>query len=210
VAVAVNFRFGDGRRRLAISSHDLFPTRIWQAKVGDRLASAASYISLVEEMRLSQPVPAGRTNRGGWNSTDKSVLEKPEFATLRSLVDEAVASAFLEMGRQDQKYELESWINLHERGGFNFLHVHEGSYLSGCLYLSVPPGSGNLIFRDPRPGVLHGYLKGAVANGYRDMSLRPENGLLVLFPSWLEHFVEPHGSDAPRITIAFNAVAIRM
>jgi uncharacterized protein (TIGR02466 family) len=166
-------------------------------------------MSVVDEMRLSQPEPAGRTNRGGWNSIDKAVLEKPEFATLRSLVKEAVASAFVEMGLQDQQYELESWINLHERGGFNFLHVHEGAYLSGCLYLSVPPGSGNLIFRDPRPGVLHGYLKGAVANGYRDISLRPECGLLVLFPPWLEHFVEPHGSDAPRTAIAFNAIAIR-
>jgi len=27
----------------------------------------------------------------------------------------------------------------------------------------------------------------------------------VLFPCWMEHYVEPHDSDEPRITIAFNA-----
>ncbi len=33
----------------------------------------------------------------------------------------------------------------------------------------------------------------------------PSEGLLVLFPCWMEHYVEPHESDEPRITIAFNA-----
>jgi uncharacterized protein (TIGR02466 family) len=104
------------------------------------------------------------------------------------------------------RFDLEAWINIHERGGFNFLHVHEGAYLSGCLYLRVPVRLGNLVFRDPRPGAVHGSLKGPVANGYRDISLKPEDELLVLFPSWLEHFVEPHAGDMLRIVIAFNAV----
>jgi hypothetical protein len=38
-----------------------------------------------------------------------------------------------------------------------------------------------------------------------DIHLAPRPGLLVLFPYWLEHYVEPHESDELRITIAFNA-----
>ena len=93
----------------------------------------------------------------------------------------------------------------HDRGGFNFLHMHEGSLLSGSFYLQVPPGSGQFVFRDPRPGVLHGFVKGGVPNGHADIHLTPSAGLLVLFPCWMEHYVEPHDSDEPRITIAFNA-----
>ena len=33
------------------------------------------------------------------------------------------------------------------------------------------------------------------------------DGLMVVFPHWLEHFVEVHGSDTPRISIPFNAIA---
>jgi uncharacterized protein (TIGR02466 family) len=95
---------------------------------------------------------------------------------------------------------------MHDRNGFNFLHVHEGALLSGSFYLKVPPESGKFVFRDPRPGVIHGYVKGAVPNGYRDIHLTPDAGLLVLFPCWMEHFVEPHNSDEPRIAIAFNAL----
>ena len=43
-------------------------------------------------------------------------------------------------------------------------------------------------------------------NGYSDIQLTPEAGLMVLFPCWMEHYVEPHDSDEPRIVIAFNAV----
>ena len=35
--------------------------------------------------------------------------------------------------------------------------------------------------------------------------IRPVPGLLVLFPSWLYHFVHPSTADTPRISIAFNA-----
>ena len=69
----------------------------------------------------------------------------------------------------------------------------------------VPPGSGAFVFRDPRPGVLHGFVKGGVPNGHADVHLTPSDGLLVLFPCWMEHYVEPHDGDEPRITIAFNA-----
>ena len=36
--------------------------------------------------------------------------------------------------------------------------------------------------------------------------VRPEPGLLVLFPGWMYHFVHPVTSTEPRISIAFNAL----
>ncbi len=70
----------------------------------------------------------------------------------------------------------------------------------------APFENGRLVFRDPRPGVIHGWAKGAVANGYGDIHLTPDAGLMVLFPCWMEHYVEPHNSDEPRIAISFNAI----
>lgn len=190
----------------ALQPYDLFATRIWQARLPALCGHLDAWLAEVLRMRAASPRPAGRTNRSGWNSSDMAVLERPVFAPLREVVHAGCAAALRDMGVAPVRFELQSWVNLHDRGGFNFLHVHEGCLLSGSFYLQVPPGSGRFVFRDPRPGVVHGYVKGAVPNGYSDIQLTPEAGLMVLFPCWMEHYVEPHDSDEPRIVIAFNAV----
>lgn len=189
----------------ALKPHDLFATRIWQAHPDALEPYLERWVQAVLAMRAAQPRPAGRTVRQGWNSEDMSVLERAEFAPLREVIRAACIEALREMGQGERAFDLQSWINLHDRGGFNFQHMHEGSLLSGSFYLQVPPGSGEFVFRDPRPGVIHGYVKGGVPNGHADVHLRPSDGLLVLFPCWMEHYVEPHEADEPRITIAFNA-----
>ena len=189
----------------ALQPHELFATRIWQAHLDTFAPHLERWVQAVLPMRAANPKPAGRTVRHGWNSEDMSVLEQPDFAPLRDTIRTACAAALREMGQSERAFYLQSWINLHDRGGFNYLHMHEGSLLSGSFYLQVPPGSGQFVFRDPRPGVLHGFVKGGVPNGHADVHLRPSTGLLVLFPCWMEHYVEPHDSDEPRITIAFNA-----
>ncbi len=191
----------------ALQSFDIFPTRIWQAQLGVLAPHLPAWVNAVLAMRAAAPKPAGRTVRRGWNSEEMTVLERPDFAPLKQAIRAACASALGEMGQGQAAFSLQSWVNMHDRGGFNFSHMHEGTLLSGSFYLKVPPGSGQFVFRDPRPGVIHGSVKGAVPNGHGDVHLTPGAGLLVLFPCWMEHYVEPHESDEPRITIAFNAIS---
>jgi uncharacterized protein (TIGR02466 family) len=201
------YRSGQAGTTPALQSYDLFPTRIWQARLAALQPRFAEWKSWVLALRAASPAAAGRTNRSGWNSKEMDVLERPVWVPLRAAIHSACAAALGEMGRSGQPFQLQSWINLHDRGGFNFLHMHEASLLSGSFYLEVPAGSGALCFRDPRPGVTHGSLKGSFPNGHADIHLKPGTGLLVLFPAWMEHYVEPHESDEPRICIAFNANA---
>jgi len=185
---------------------DLFPTRIWQVSLNRFSSRFAEWVATIEALRAAAPIPAGRTNRGGWNSTDNAVLHQPIFGELHKTIRDYCLQAFNEMGLASPAFALQSWANIHDRGGFNFQHMHEGALLCGTFYLQVPEGSGALVFKDPRPGVHNSYAKGSGANAFKDIQLHPSAGLLVLFPHWLEHFVEPHGNDTPRICIPFNAL----
>lgn len=191
---------------LAVQRNAIFPTTIWQVRLAALADRFPEWTAHVAALRAAAPVPAGRTNRGGWNSADGAVLDQPVFDPLREQIRALCSLALGEMGAGDMPFVLQSWINIHDRGGFNFLHMHDGALLSGCFYLQVPPGSGALTFRDPRPGVLNGFAKGSAANACKEVNLRPEPGLAVAFPHWLEHYVEPHDSDQPRVVIAFNAL----
>ena len=71
----------------------------------------------------------------------------------------------------------------------------------GRLYITLPPesrfptpGNGNFEFMDPRGGNVHGGKE----------IVRPEPGLLMVFPAWLNHYVNPYHGDGERISIAWN------
>jgi len=210
-----NYHFGAGLRpqtapqpdrTLSVEPVNLFPTRIWQSRLKNLAPHFPAWIAAVEAMRAAQPVAAGRSNRQGWNSAEKTLFDQPVFTELHAAIRACCDFALRQMGVAQPDYRLESWVNIHDRGGFNFLHMHDGCLLSGAFYLQVPEGSGNLVFRDPRPGVINSPFKGANANGHSDVQVGPEAGLVVLFPNWLDHYVEPHENDIPRISLSFNAL----
>ena len=49
------------------------------------------------------------------------------------------------------------------------------------------------------------------ANGqpmHTEVLLRPTKGLIVMFPSWLQHAVRPFHGEGRRVSVAINLVAI--
>lgn len=176
-------------RTLSIDHVDLFATLVWQSRLTSLAPLFPGWIEAAKAARA-----------------DQAVLNRPVFTELHGALRACCQHALTQMGQQGRGFSLESWVNLHERGGFNRVHLHEGRLLSGVFYLQAPEGSGRLTFRDPRPGVLHSPFKGGGSNAHSDIQLMPEAGLAVLFPHWLDHYVEPHDSDTPRIAISFNAL----
>jgi len=204
VSVKMNLS-GPSTPLVQMRSFDLFPTRIWQATLAHLAPNYPGWEAHIADLRAAGPIPAGGTVRAGWNSADLTVLNDAVFANLLFQVEAHITDVLEQMRQSYLSYSLQSWVTIHDRGGFNFPHAHEGCYLSGCFYLRVPEGSGSLVFRDPRDGARYGGFQGNGVNCHKDVKLAPHAGLLILFPSWLEHFVEPHGGDESRISIAFNA-----
>ena len=98
------------------------------------------------------------------------------------------------------------WAIVNEKGAMNQKHHHSNSDLSAAYYVTAKKGCGDIIFYDPRPGKVYKHplsnnpnLLNAITNG-----VKPETGMLVLFPSYLEHSVDPNVSDNERIVISFN------
>lgn len=83
-------------------------------------------------------------------------------------------------------------------------HSHPNCHLSGVYYLNIPEGSGDFCFIDPKPSFNVLDLSGGTYMGrYR---IKPSNGLMILFPSWLEHEVEHSSCKDARISAPFNIV----
>lgn len=193
---------------IPVQSLDLFPTRIWQFDLSHLASYFPAWQQSLEDWRAQEPTAAGRSNRSGWNS-DKTLFGKPEFAPLL----EAAQTAFIHALRESQpgrnlSFALEAWANIHDPGGYNMMHLHQGVLLSGCFYLTMPEGAGALVFQDPRPGVVLSTFKGPGVNSNQFVQVKPRPGLLLLFPNWLEHAVETNEASTQRHAIAMNALQV--
>ena len=173
----------------------------------DLLPLHPRWMQQIEAWRAQSPTPSGRSNRSGWNS-DRTVFADAEFLKLKSACQAAFQRAFVDMHLTEPlRFRLEAWVNLLDPGGFNTLHVHPDALLSGSYYVQVPDASGSIVFRDPRPGVVLNPFPGSGVHCMPNRELKPRAGQLLVFPSWLDHRVEPNEGGAPRIAIAMNAVA---
>jgi putative 2-oxoglutarate-Fe(II)-dependent oxygenase superfamily protein len=107
--------------------------------------------------------------------------------------------------------DLGFWFNsMEEEGSETLVHNHAGgAVLSGVYYVRAPKGSGSIRFTRERSHYFEPSLNHWVNEGrfYEDRLLEPEEGMMVLFPAFVDHAVTPNVSGKPRLSLAFNLSA---
>ena len=132
----------------------------------------------------------------------RQMLER-EITALADSLDSEYGHPFL--GRHPkQPYEIISWANLMPAQGVQAAHIHNLGWLSGVYYPKLPAALGE---EDDHAGWLGfgrpGY--GIEATRQPDLRfLKPQEGLLVCFPSYLWHWTEAFQGGEERVSVAFD------
>ena len=204
---------------------ELFATPVLMHRVPGFEALNAALRPLILARRDSHPGLA-HSNVGGWHS-DTMMAEwggepartlAQEFGRLAMRHTRDLASP----ERPRFAFEAKMWANVSQAGASNAAHAHPGSYWSGVYYVddggcgADPALGGELRLIDPRyptPQQAYPELAYCGAGGAplrADQLVRPQPGLLVTFPSWLQHGVNPYRGTGTRISVAINlSVAVR-
>jgi uncharacterized protein (TIGR02466 family) len=147
----------------------------------------------------------------------------PAFAKLQTVMRLAAKALLLQHGYNEElatamsKRKLVVWATIHTNGSAHPAHDHSDSVVSGVFYVQTPPhATGRIVFTDPRNSLydrineLNGKIPEPMPPPFHyNFALRPGEGSVVVFPSWLIHRVEPmrvsHGrKTADRVSFAFN------
>lgn len=186
----------------------LFPTTIWVFELAEMEAYYEDWISSINKSRFIEEQSKGRSTRNGW-SGPKTLFNDVTFKPLFDCTHKLFSLAFKDMQVRDKfRFRIEGWANVHDKDGLNYGHIHREANLSGSFYLSVPNGGGAICFHDPRPATLYTQPLGKGVNHWGKICITPKTGSFIIFPSWLEHSVEPNQSDDKRHVIAVNAIRV--
>jgi Flp pilus assembly protein TadD len=100
-------------------------------------------------------------------------------------------------------YSLKGWIVRMKSGGELSSHMHENGWISGSIYINVPPksyhDSGNLVLEleDTKNGL---------GSSQNMESIDVVTGSLCLFPSSLNHYTIPFEAKEDRVVLAFDVI----
>ena len=164
-------------------------------------------IELSLRMEKNRKEAVEKSNAGGYQS---DFLQDSEFVIRKwkkILVD--VVAQFGKSIYLKEPFTIhvdKPWLNVNRKNHHNITHTHGGNDYSVVYYCEVPKNSGRLVFENP---VLHQrtttlwYHKHDMWNS-EFIYFTPKKYGLVIFPSYLPHYVEPNKSNKPRISLACN------
>lgn len=97
-----------------------------------------------------------------------------------------------------------SWMNLFNENDSIGWHDHgyQPNTCSGVFYLSAPIDCGKILFKSPNPYTIT--FPNRSDNYSNIISCAVRDNMLILFPSWLSHKVEPNRTKEIRISLSFN------
>ena len=188
--------------------HLFFSSPIWASKIDNYEKINDSMLKYIIKLREDDPSGVNKSNFKGWHSKDFDLKNEVTINFIEGIKKN------INFALNDMNWDLDKqsvninnlWAIINEKGAWNQKHHHSNSDLSAAYYVSAHENCGDIVFYDPRPAPVykHPIPKSPNKLNATVNSIKPEAGMLVLFPSYLEHSVNPNLSNKKRVVISFN------
>ncbi len=183
----------------------VFPTFVWKAELRSEIYKPINESILWTLGELGAPL-ADLMPGESWQS-DHGLHELELFRELVDCINEAAESVlkYLKIGRESFMIT-GCWANVSAPGAGHRVHNHPNNYLSGVYYVRTQQGANTINFLDPRPqtAIIRPPIRELTAENTEQVVVSVKDGMLLMFPAWLQHSVDPNRSDRARISIGFN------
>jgi tetratricopeptide (TPR) repeat protein len=188
------------------------------ATFADQPAFLCALEATLLRLHTAKREPVNQSLRGG--SQTSGVLfgrRDPVIAALRDAIHEAVLRyagqlpddlrhPFLRRKSTNVRFA-GSWSVRLWSSGRHVNHYHQEGWISSAYYVSLPPSVAQEREGDTAGCIQFGQPPAELGLDLAPRRvIRPRAGGLVLFPSYLWHGTVPFEDDAPRLTVAFDAV----
>lgn len=183
----------------------LFPTLVWKMQLARETYAPINEGIKAKLMALAQAAPGLAPD--GKLQTDQTLHHLPEFQDLNEIIYGAASGVLDFLKIVYESIELTGcWANISPPGDGHKPHTHPNNYLSGVYYVQTQEGANTISFDDPRPqtNIIAPLTSESTDENAGQIHITTRDGLLMLFPAWLQHQVPRNKSQRARISVAFN------
>ena len=201
----------------------MFFTRRWQLHDQEKPAILSYLHGLkgLQATRIDSGVAVGAKSGQGLYESDFDLFSRPDdsLQKLVLFIRQTLANTACIANNNEAKPDniavtfVDSWYHITNESGFHDAHYHHGCSWCGIYYLQLG-SSGTRSGNSAPNGGSRFYSPLGLGGNYRDFgnkylasTLDPplENGMLLLFPSYLLHSGLPYQGVEDRVVLAFNA-----
>ena len=150
-------------------------------------------------------------NKGGWK-TEELRSADPVFKPIIDHVTKAIIEYAKQCLFKPGEYSICTLhANVNGYKDHHETHLHPYCIISGVYFLKAPQNCGDLLFRNPSTNLEYDWHPSKMIghNSYNSSVYHfvPEEGKLLLFPSWAAHLVRSNlNKKEERISLTFNIV----
>ena len=185
-----------------------FSTPIWASLLPDYRGLNEIMFKYIKNLQSKNPDGVSKSNQMGWHSENFDIQSEEPKLFIKA-ISPNLKGVLVDMGWDLSKNEIKitsMWSIVNYKNASNSRHIHSNNYISAAYYVRAPKDCGNIVFHDPRSESVYMHPKISETNKLNSniFSIEPQEGLLVLFPSFLHHSVNINNSDEERIVISFN------
>jgi uncharacterized protein (TIGR02466 family) len=146
-----------------------------------------------------------RDKRPNWQSSPN--LDKMEI--FKDFTREVSKSSFEILDKLNYKADeieiTDMWANVLKQHETHQPHTHSNNFLSGVFYLDAGETTPGITFQDPRPGAGVILPRKKIDNNNTNLlHYTAKTNRIIIFPSWLVHWVPTNLSTSNRISISWN------
>ena len=183
--------------------HHLFTTPIWHQKRVKNFEKIQEEIEeVIPEIDFNMIETWGTTHYLSTKDFQQDLFREYMLDSLLREIQRNVTDYLIELRFEPRPFQMCSWLTKFERGCYGHIHNHGTSDLSGVYYYKTNGKDGDLFFQSPAPG--HGMSKVCAASCGGSRRYIPQEGVLLLFPGFLDHGIHTNDTDNTRISLSFN------
>jgi len=190
--------------------YELFPDPVFHYKLENYKNINKELLNYILDLQKKDKKGNNRSNIGGWHSPNFDLVNPgPPINFINSFKD------FLKHIIEDQfgweyvpnkQRVVAMWSIINKKNSYNVRHNHQNCYLSAAYYIKKPENSGDINFYDPKESKTYRFPEVEKHTSYsaQSITIKPEEGDLLIFPSYLYHEVGVNLSNEERVVVSFN------